>query len=254
MKKREQIIGKFKKGKVGLVCAGRCIVKDPRRGTQAHLFGVKTGWRIFRIDSTTIPERVSTELIGECISRVQNRKKEFEIEFTINYMETLSSKERKSVLGCRIIEVRMMNGQFEGQWIPGKIVKQNKEHGIYDVLISEDLPEHLSDYAGILVPNVPIECVRPHRPARRKRSKKPSPFARFGDDMNDDDGKNKNDLQDMSKELEKIKVEMKDRKYAERLQRNQEKRECVRAESISHERAKWMKDEELSKCPYVVFV
>ena len=128
MKKREQIIGKFKKGKVGLVCAGRCIVKDPRRGTQAHLFGVKTGWRILRIDSTTIPERVSTELIGECISRVQNRKKEFEIEFTINYMETLSSKERKSVLGCRIIEVRMMNGQFEGQWIPGKIVKQNKNN------------------------------------------------------------------------------------------------------------------------------
>ena len=30
----------------------------------------------------------------------------------------------------------------------------------------------------------------------------------------DDDNKNKNDLQDMSKELEKIKVEMKDRKYA----------------------------------------
>ena len=57
-----------------------------------------------------------------------------------------------------------------------------------------------------------------------------------------------------NQELKKIKVEMKDRKYAERLQRNQEKRERVRAESISHERAKWMKDEELSKCPYVVFV
>ena len=56
----------------------------------------------------------------------------------------------------------------------------------------------------------------------------------------------------MSKELEKIKVEMKDRKYAERLERNQEKRKWVRAESISHERAKWMKDEELSQCPYVV--
>lgn len=56
----------------------------------------------------------------------------------------------------------------------------------------------------------------------------------------------------MSKELEKIKVEMKDRKYAERLERNQEKRKRVRAESISHERAKWMKDEELSQCPYVV--
>ena len=96
-------------------------------------------------------------------------------------METLTCKDE---LVRAIVEVRMMNGQFEGQvrrlnlsfpalfaywtiskqqWIPGKIVKQNQEHGIYDVLISEDLPEHLSDYVGILVPNVPIECVRPHR-------------------------------------------------------------------------------------------
>ena len=103
---------KFTKGKIGLVCAGRCIVKNPRRGTQAHLFGVKTGWRILKIDSTRIPERISTELIGECISRVQNKKEEFEIEFTTNYMETLTCKDE---LVRAIVEVRMMNGQFEGQ-------------------------------------------------------------------------------------------------------------------------------------------
>jgi len=256
--KQKNITAKFTtRDKIGLVCAGRCIVKNPRRGTQAHLFGVKSGWRIDKIDSFQIPETISTELIGECISRVQSKKKEFEIRFLVNYMDTVPKEERGEAFADVIVEVLVMNGKFRGQWIPGRIVKQNNGHGIYDVQIAEDLPEHLSDYSGVLVPNVPNECVRPHNPMTRRKSKKKkkiSPFARFEDETPENSSSSSSNTnstsQNMSKDLEKIKIEMDDRRYAERIVRNEQKRERVRTESIAHERAKWMKDEDLSHCPY----
>ena len=46
----------FKPGPIGLVCHGNRVFEDPAVGSQAHILGVREGWKLLQINGTVVPD------------------------------------------------------------------------------------------------------------------------------------------------------------------------------------------------------
>eukprot|EP00939_MAST-03C_sp_MAST-3C-sp1_P004302 g4302.t1 len=209
----------FKRGKLGIICAGRAIVKHPSNGTQAKTSGVRIGWRVWSIGDVHIPVDVTTEVLGEFIRRRHEKEEDIEIVFVTNYFDLTTTDDGHKIMESKkyrykvgdLVDVLMMSGHFRGQWIPARVTRSlraaetesdegsPRECGIYDVRIA-DLDTYMKEYSGIDVPSVPHEYLRPFRKddasesfseshetllgtedatAALKKKKMPKPFVRY---------------------------------------------------------------------------
>lgn len=233
---------------------------------QAHAKGVRAGWRISSVCRKALPRLVSTEVVAEFIRRCQENLEEesgtFEIDFVTNAYASTNVSSTFNV--GDLVEVLMMNGKYRGQWIPARIVANHESDdvasrsiGVFDVRVTH-LEYHMKDFSDMFVPSVPYEFVRRHvrkHVKTSKRSSAPLPFARFGEEGHDKDAREGGNDVDSSKVIDVdpifkvIRQELDDRRMAARLQRRESRSLANELSSVSHQRAKWMKDDETDRCP-----